>query len=127
MQMRLCTRCNRWGETSEPCTCTDDLIEADQDISELKEINGCLQYQNDRLAAKTRKLELAEKMAREARTQMVEAEQRAEQAERDAVRECAAIAGESGPVGELIADEYCNRWPAYFKEQNNEEGQAVKL
>lgn len=84
--MRLCNRCNQWGETAEPCTCTDDLMEADQDIAELKAINGRLQYQNDRLSAKVQKLELAEKMAREARVRMVAAEQRAAQAEAEVER-----------------------------------------
>ena len=37
MQMRLCNRCNQWGETAEPCTCTEELIDADQDVADLKQ------------------------------------------------------------------------------------------
>lgn len=145
MQMRLCNRCNQWGETADPCNCTDDLITADQEIAELKEINGRLQYQNDRLAAKVSRLELAEKMAREARARMVAAEQRAEQAEkevisaqtefveilynrqakigvlktaeRNAVRECARIADgwDYSQPDAGIGDVIRNRYPQHFE------------
>lgn len=125
MQMRLCNRCNQWGETAEPYTCTDELIEADQDIAELKEVNGRLQYQNDRLAAKVQKLELAEKMAREARARTVAAEQRVAQAEREAVRECERIARENRLKYQAYNDDRLlivgcdgiirNRYPQHFE------------
>ena len=51
MLMRLCNRCNQWGETAEPCTCTEDLIEADQDIA----------YLRQQLAAAEQRAEQAEK------------------------------------------------------------------
>lgn len=141
--MRLCSRCNQWGETADPCNCTEDLIEADQDIAELEEVNGRLQCQNDRLAAKVQKLELAEKMAREARARMVEAEQRAEKAEKDvisaqaefveilhnrqakiealktaernAVRECERIASLSDGPGWEVGVFIRNRYPQHFE------------
>ncbi len=54
------------------------LVAAEQRIDELLSANGSLQYKNDRLTAKTQRLEVAEKMAREARAQLAAAEQRAE-------------------------------------------------
>lgn len=80
--------------------CTAPAEETEQEyleqrIDELLSANGSLQFKNDQLSAKCQRLDVAEKMAREARERMVAAEQRAEKAEvpiAEAKREADALA-----------------------------------
>lgn len=107
------------GDVGEIAQIIAEKQAAEQRIDELLSANGSLQYKNDRLAAKTQRLEVAEKMASEARAEMVAAEQRAEQAERDAVRECESIflaCVKRGLFGLAIGAIH-ERYPQHFEEE----------
>lgn len=97
--------------------CTAPAEESEQEdleqrINELLSVNGSLQFKNDQLSAKCQRLDVAEKMAREARERMVAAEQCAAQAERDAVRECEKI---SKPRDKHVAMMIRKRYPQHFE------------